>query len=161
MSGKQDQLREGFARNLWVIKQQTKGLNHDDALKQPPFRGNCMNWVLGHLLESRNRVLGLLGQDQNISDQEMARYAAGSEPVVADGPDVISLDELLKRFEQSQERIEAGLRATSDDKMAEVVDTERNSTRDDHVFFLYFHDTYHAGQTELLRQLAGTDDHVI
>jgi hypothetical protein len=29
------------------------------------------------------------------------------------------------------------------------------------VFFLYFHETYHVGQTELLRQLAGKNDQVI
>lgn len=27
--------------------------------------------------------------------------------------------------------------------------------------FDYFHDTYHTGQTEILRQVAGTDDQVI
>lgn len=29
------------------------------------------------------------------------------------------------------------------------------------VTFLYRHETYHTGQTEYQRQLAGTDDHVI
>ena len=29
------------------------------------------------------------------------------------------------------------------------------------IFFLYFHETYHVGQTELLRQLTGVDDKVI
>jgi hypothetical protein len=29
------------------------------------------------------------------------------------------------------------------------------------VFFQYFHETYHVGQTELLRQLAGKNDQVI
>jgi hypothetical protein len=29
---------------------------------------------------------------------------------------------------------------------------------DEDIFFLYSHETYHAGQTEVLRQLAGKDD---
>jgi len=29
------------------------------------------------------------------------------------------------------------------------------------LFFLYFHDSYHVGQTEILRQATGTDDKII
>jgi len=29
------------------------------------------------------------------------------------------------------------------------------------IFFLYFHETYHVGQTELFRQLAGKDEKLI
>jgi hypothetical protein len=38
---------------------------------------------------------------------------------------------------------------------------ERSSTVGSRVFFNYFHDTYHTGQTELLRQVAGKDDAII
>ena len=31
----------------------------------------------------------------------------------------------------------------------------------DFLFFLYFHDSYHTGQAEPLRQLAGKDDKII
>jgi uncharacterized damage-inducible protein DinB len=34
-------------------------------------------------------------------------------------------------------------------------------TQADSLFFRYFHETYHVGQTELLRQLAGRNDKVI
>lgn len=42
-----------FERIHWIIKQQTKGLAHDDSLRQRPFRANTMNWVLGHGLHGR------------------------------------------------------------------------------------------------------------
>jgi uncharacterized damage-inducible protein DinB len=29
------------------------------------------------------------------------------------------------------------------------------------LLFFYFHDTYHSGQTEILRQAAGKDDKII
>jgi hypothetical protein len=35
------------------------------------------------------------------------------------------------------------------------------TTRGARLFFYYFHETYHVGQTELLRQLAGRDDKII
>lgn len=34
-------------------------------------------------------------------------------------------------------------------------------TLGERVLGLYFHETYHTGQTEILRQLAGVDDRVI
>ena len=61
--------------------------------------------------------------------------------------------------------------------VADVVEGVGAPVRDDHVgllfaggepnprsewlFFLYFHDCYHTGQTELLRQAAGMNDKVI
>ena len=50
-----------FEINYNVIKQQVDGLTHEDSLLQLPFRGNCLNWVLGHILVSRNRALTLIG----------------------------------------------------------------------------------------------------
>ena len=46
-----------FETNYWVVTNQTKGLTHEDSLLQLPFRGNCLNWVLGHCLVSRESVL--------------------------------------------------------------------------------------------------------
>ena len=38
---------------------------------------------------------------------------------------------------------------------------DRTMTLGQRLFGFYFHETYHTGQTEALRQLAGTDDQVI
>ena len=50
---------------------------------------------------------------------------------------------------------------TEDDLNREVLLGNRASPLRNRIFFLYFHDTYHVGQTELLRQLAGVGDKVI
>lgn len=57
------QLAEAYARNATIIQRQAEGLAHADSVLQLPFRGNCFNWVLGHILESRNTILGLLGAE--------------------------------------------------------------------------------------------------
>ncbi|MEJ2746613.1 MAG: hypothetical protein P8183_01645 [Anaerolineae bacterium] len=41
-----------FERTHWIIEQQTKGLFHDDSLRQRPFRANTI-WALGHMLNGR------------------------------------------------------------------------------------------------------------
>jgi uncharacterized damage-inducible protein DinB len=43
----------------------------------------------------------------------------------------------------------------------EITVRERKTTVGQRVFFLYFHESYHVGQTELLRQLAGKNDKII
>jgi uncharacterized damage-inducible protein DinB len=43
----------------------------------------------------------------------------------------------------------------------EIGSGERKTTVGQRAFFLYFHETYHVGQTELFRQLAGKNDKVI
>lgn len=157
-----DQLAEAYAGNLGIIKMQVKGLTHEDSLLQLPFRGNCLNWVLGHILDSRNTVLQALGQEALLSEEQAARYGYGSEPVTRDGPDVLRLEELLSLLERSQGAIATGLQAATSAVLdREVQFAGRSMTVGQQVFFLYFHDAYHTGQTEILRQLAGTDDKVI
>ena len=56
------QLAEAFERNVSIAQMQAKDLTHEDSLLQPPFRGNCLNWVLGHMLSNRDAILGWLGE---------------------------------------------------------------------------------------------------
>lgn len=156
------ELLEAFARNLNLIQQQTKGLSHEQCLLQLPFRGNCMNWVLGHIAETRNSLLKTLGEKPILTEKECARYGHGSEPVCADGEDVIKLERLLSILHHSQERIAVALpRLTAEDLAKKVKDHRGEVTLGNRLFFIYFHETYHTGQTELLRQLAGTNDKII
>lgn len=56
-----------------IIKLQTYGLTHQDSLLQPPVRGNCLNWVLGHILAGRNTTLEFLGQSPLWQEEETSR----------------------------------------------------------------------------------------
>lgn len=162
MISKED-LSKAFERNVSIIKRQTEGLTHRDSVLQLPFRGNCLNWVLGHIVDTRNTVLRLLGEEPVLDEAAIRkRYGHGSEPVCADGPDVVKLEKLLEALERSQERIAAGLaRATPEDLAKETQSHLGTTTVAQRLFFMYYHETYHTGQTEYLRQLAGKNDKVI
>lgn len=156
------ELAAAYERNLSLIRQQTDGLTHADSVLQLPFRGNCLNWVLGHIADSRSAVLKALGAEPVLTDAQAARYGYGSQPVTCDGDDILRLEELLAALEESQSRLAAALeQATPEELAREIHFAGRKMTVGEQAFFLYFHDTYHAGQTEILRQLAGTDDKVI
>jgi uncharacterized damage-inducible protein DinB len=156
-----EELAQAFARNVSIIGRQADGLTQADSLLQPPFRGNCLNWVLGHLANNRDSILQLLGQ-QPILGEAAARYRRESEPVTGDGEGVLSLAELLSALERSQPVLERALRLVSPEELAkEVPFAGRTVPVGQRLFFMYFHETYHTGQTELLRQLAGKGDKVI
>lgn len=148
-------LSGAMARNLGTIKNQTKDLSHADSVLQPPVKGNCMNWVLGHIVENRSNMLKLLGQPAILTDAQAKRYGYGSEPVCGDGDDVIKLDTLLALLEQSQQAIEAVLaKITPEELGKEMKAFYGDTTLGQFLFFLYWHETYHVGQTELLREVA-------
>ena len=149
-----------YKTNHYVVTRQIEGLTHEDSLLQLPFRGNCLNWVLGHIIVSREDVLEMLGIKREWSEEEMARYQYGSEPITsADDPAILSLDRLRADFERTEAQLADRFAEVSEQQLA--VKDERERTVMERVLFLAWHEGYHAGQTEYLRQLAGKDDAVI
>lgn len=155
-------LTHHFGITYWIMEQQTAGLTHEDSVLQPAMRGNCMNWVLGHILESREKVLEMLDQETLMSDDERARYKRGSDPVT-NSEDCINFEQLLRILHESQTRIMAGLETIPDDTLTAVVDPDADEpeTLGDRLAFTHWHETYHTGQFEYLRQLAGANDSII
>ena len=156
-------LAEALRRNVTIIKLQSRGLSTDQSLQQLPFRANCLNWVLGHLVTNRLAMIKILSGSPAPEAELLARYERESDPVTGPGEGVISLEELLRILEETQARLEMLIEKTTVAQWAEPVlfaGGEPNP-RSEWLFFLYFHDCYHTGQTELLRQAAGMNDKVI
>jgi uncharacterized damage-inducible protein DinB len=155
-------LISGLERNLGIVKAQTKGLSHADSLLQLPFRGNCLNWVLGHMAANRNTMLRFLGEEAILSEPQAERYGYGSEPVCGDAGDILTLEQLLAVLEQGQGALAARLQTVTVEELAGEVQSFLGTTSIGQLtFFLFWHETYHVGQPEYLRQLAGKDDKVI
>jgi hypothetical protein len=145
-----------------LIHDQTNGLNQADTLIQPQPGGNCMNWVLGHLLENQVSMVKALGGNSPIGLDALARYQRNSEPVIAEGDGILELEELLDGLDKVHSAIAIRLSEMSEtDFDIEIQQGERKVNRGWRVFFLHFHYTYHIGQFEQLRQLAGKKDKVI
>lgn len=152
-----DLIARYFSLNHRVIHRQTDGLTHEDSLLQPPFRGNCLNWVLGHIVANRNQVLTLLGEDPIWREEEAASYVSDSEPITS-SVKAHRLEKIIEDLDRSQERLNAALERVSPERLAEM---EGDSTVGQQLTGLFWHEAYHTGQTEYLRQLAGKNDKVI
>jgi uncharacterized damage-inducible protein DinB len=108
---------------------------------------------------SRSNCVQHLSASLRDSIAHLKRYGYGSEPVCADGEGILTLEQLLTVLEQSQKALTASLQKISAEELArEVQSFLGTTTLGQLVFFLYSHETYHTGQTEALRQLAGKDD---
>ena len=156
-------LLEGYALNAHIIQRQVEGLSHADCLLQLPFRGNCLNWVVGHILADRDEIFTLLlGESGLLSEAQYDRYKTDSEPIRPDSAGVIALDELLALLAKSQDLLAEKVGGLSQDQVEAVIEIEgRQKSLDEWLYGYYFHETYHTGQTEILRQLAGKDDKVV
>jgi uncharacterized damage-inducible protein DinB len=149
-----DVLKAQFRYNWSVIRRNTAGISHEESLVQPVAAGNCMNWILGHILVNRNSVLRLL-RVSPIEIPEHERYQRGSSALSRTTP-VRSLQSILKDIGTTQYMIDAELSSRSDSDLAARVDHG-----DDPIAMLLaglsFHESYHAGQVGLLRRLIGKD----
>ena len=154
-------LIQKFSLTHRVIQMQTDGLTHADSLLQPPFRGNCLNWVLGHIIEGRNNALLALCAPPVWGEENSSRYGPRSEPIVRD-EQALPCERLMSDLAESQQRIEAALSEMCAEALAAQVDTgDGEMPLREHLAWLHWHETYHVGQLELLRQLAGKNDAVI
>ncbi|MDX2342959.1 MAG: DinB family protein [Acidimicrobiia bacterium] len=155
-------LAKAFGRNTSILKMQAAGLSHEDSLLQTPYRINCFNWTLGHILVYRDRTLQTAGGEPQFPNNELARYMRESEPITEDGPGVLPMEELVAAITTSQDAIDNTLGELSDEAFSAESEIDgRMVSIASRIHFDYFHDTYHTGQTEILRQVAGMDDQII
>jgi len=149
-----------YQRDAWVIEQQVNGLSHQDSLLQLPFRSNCLNWVLGHIVVHRDKALQALGKDPTLNSNQTQVYQRGSDPIL-DQESAVPLATLLEALKDSQKTLLTQLQEMSDKKLTTYWDLEKEISVGERLIFLQWHEAYHIGQLEILRQLAGKDDKII
>lgn len=152
-------------RNFGVIQKQINGLTHADSLLQLPFRGNCLNWVMGHITQSRDKMLQLVDQPSVWTPEQIARYERDSAPILEAGPDVLPFEKIVADLTTAHERLVEALKGFSLDDLAAVgkgvIKNAPPWNIAEWLHFLLWHETYHVGQLEILRQLTGVNDKVI
>lgn len=148
-------------RSYGVLKGQTAGLTHEDSLLQYPFRGNCLNWVLGHILASRSSAMVALGLPPLWTDEQRAPYMRGSAPITPENAAVaLRFEDMLRDLDESQAQIIAALKTKTFTDM-QMISDRPPACLGERLGNFVWHEAYHAGNTEPLRQLTGKDDQVI
>ncbi len=146
----------------YVIRHNADGVTDDEALVQPDPGGNCFNWIVGHILSTRHGFLAVLDQEMVWDEDTRNRYRRSSDPVSGAGNGVIPLSQMLADLVVLQERTVAGLASLDDATLAEKAafspGNNPNETVGSLLVILAFHESYHAGQTGILRKLIGKSE---
>jgi hypothetical protein len=141
-----------------VLRLTVDGLTQEDSLIQPQPTGNCLNWVVGHLLCVYDQMLPLLGQAPVMQPGVLQRYERGSAPIKS-ASEAMDLSYLLIGIEEAVARVNAGLPGLTEETLDSPAPFSPTGNPNETVRSLLtltaFHQAYHVGQAGLLRRLAG------
>lgn len=143
-----------------AIKRNLEDVTHTESIVAPPNGGNCLNWVLGHLVTTRNTILQLAGGSPVMTGDAVNVYKRGSSPCGSEG--FLDLATLRGLLDDSQQQLLPNLAALSDSALATPVPEPYNrpplnGSLGDALGRLYYHEAYHNGQIGLLRRVAGKE----
>jgi uncharacterized damage-inducible protein DinB len=141
-----------------VIKANVGEITHEESLKQPAPAGNCVNWVLGHLVATRSNFLLALGGEPVWGDADRNRYDRHGPPIKS-GNEAKPLAEIWKALDDSQQRLVKTVSELTPQRLAEKAPFSPSNDPDETIGSLLttfaFHEAYHAGQTGVLRRIVG------
>ena len=142
-------LQELYEDSYALVKNQIEGISEGESLFQPPWGGNCVNWILGHLIVARCNILKMLDAP-SVWEMEVCRhYVPGSDPVTG-ADDSVPIGKMQTDLDRTQETLLAALAQASEESL-QVVSGER--TIGEHLLLYNVHEAYHGGQLEILRHM--------
>jgi uncharacterized damage-inducible protein DinB len=135
------------------LERNLDGVTDAESLQPPAEGGNCVNWLVGHLLWSRNRVHELL-RAAPAWPERFGPSDSYHRGVTGFNPDeAVPLGELRAAMAESQAIVVDSLQRVDDRRLSERATDKM--TVGEQLAFLGFHEGYHAGQVGLLRRLLG------
>jgi hypothetical protein len=144
----------------WIVKLNVDGLIQAESLIQPQPGGNCLNWVVGHLLCVYDQVMPMLGQTPVLGVDTLKRYDRGSAQI-ENAAEALDLARLMTAWDETAKRMEAGLEGLTPEVLDQPAPWSPTNNPKETVRSLLtdvsFHQAYHAGQTGLLRRMAGKE----
>jgi uncharacterized damage-inducible protein DinB len=159
-SGEVRVLRHQVRAIHWIVRQNVDGLTQEDSLIQPQPGGNCLNWNVGHLLHVYDLTLPVLGQTPVFGGDTLKRYGRGTAQL-KNAAEALDLARLMTAWDEAAERMEAGLERLTPEVLNQPAPWSPTNNPKETVGSLlsivFFHQAYHAGQTGLLRRMAGKE----
>ena len=134
-----------FKSSHMVLNRNLKDVSHDESLATPQGGGNSINWILGHIIDNRDDIRELIGL-KRLYDDDLKLYKRGTENIDAAG--AIQLSKLIDMYNNGQTELEEKLKTT---------DLTGENEKYRMVTFLAFHESYHTGQTGILRRIIGKE----
>jgi uncharacterized damage-inducible protein DinB len=134
------------------------GVTHEESIVRPASGANDANWVVGHMIAVRNRILPAVGESPVWDEARIAPYVTTS---TADITGRLPFDELRAALIASHDRLTAGIARLDDAALAHKAPFSPGNNPEETVQSLLtgivVHESYHAGQIGMLRREMGKD----
>jgi uncharacterized damage-inducible protein DinB len=141
-----------------VLELNLGDLSHEESLARPENGGNCLNWVLGHVTRTRNLALASMGQKPPFPMEDFDPYDERTG-VRFTRETALPVDELKRRFKATQEPLVGVVEGMSPEALAarppHNLTGDPDETVGSQLATFVFHESYHVGQTGVLRRVAG------
>jgi hypothetical protein len=147
-----DHLIKQLELSYGALFRNLEGITHEESLVVPSTGGNCLNWVVGHIVASRNRTMTQLGIPP-VWGIDLAFHYSGRDEANWHPSTAIDLKSLETDLARSQQEILRALDMLPDGMLG--TPDSRGRTLGDALIFFNFHEAYHGGQVALLRRLLG------
>jgi hypothetical protein len=146
-----------FQFNHMTLSRLLADVSHDESLKEIGSDGKCINWIVGHVIAARGKLLMVLGFEPAWYKDQMAVYGggeAGKFSVETAKP----LSELQRLHDQTLNVLSetlANIGSALNDPCNALPHVSEGGTVADRVGAFACHEAYHVGQIGLLRRMLG------
>ncbi|MGH9856633.1 MAG: DinB family protein [Acidobacteriota bacterium] len=139
----------------FVVNKNCEGITHEDSLLHPQGGAHCINWVIGHIVKTRNEVSGLLGKEPLYPASNFAAYT----PDDFTPQKAVPFEELKRSFHELQKSMEVEISSLTPERMLHPASFSPTRNPDETVGSLLgtilWHEAYHAGQLGIVRREIG------
>jgi hypothetical protein len=143
-----------------VMRANSAGVNHQQSLMSPAGGGNCLNWIVGHMVNARADAIRMLGAEPPFPQGKLGRYAQGAPPL-NEPTEALPFENLIARFIELEQPLVNAIQGATPAQLAQPFPNSPtgnpNETVGSMLAAFAFHEAYHLGQTGLLRRMAGLD----
>jgi hypothetical protein len=137
-----------FVESYTKVKEHTKDIAHTDSLRVSIPGTNCMHWVIGHIVVARCNFLMLFDTPSIWDWPTCELFIPGSTPTPK-AAEHIDYATILADLDRTQDQLMAALAQVSE---ADLEIERDGQTVGEQLATYAAHESYHAGQLQLLRQ---------
>ena len=138
-----------------VVNKNCEGVTHEESLVYPEQNGQNFNWVLGHMVRTRNEILELLGKKPLYEKAKFSVYSP--KGFVPDN--AVNVKELQNSFNALQSELQAGIESLTAEKLRQptsfIPNRDSSETVGSLLATILWHEAYHAGQLGVIRRVVG------
>lgn len=149
-TSKAQSVLQDYESHTTFIHHFVDGISHEESVMQLPFKHNCMNWILGHIVNNRSHVLESVGAAHDWQAEVRGLYHTGTSPIRPESKSV-PFGKLIEHLDQSVVLLRSALETMTDTQLDETHSNYRGEkSRYKHVTDFHWHETFHVGQLEIL-----------